>query len=72
MPTPSWSAPSLPRTSSPLHAVRCIGFVARNRRRGSLLQICAADHMMYAADHHGMCASARASDCDDRFDDVDR
>ncbi|KAG8095013.1 hypothetical protein GUJ93_ZPchr0012g18806 [Zizania palustris] len=27
---------------------------------------------MYAADHHGMCASARASDCDDRSDNVDR
>ncbi|KAG8062118.1 hypothetical protein GUJ93_ZPchr0003g17054 [Zizania palustris] len=64
-PTPPWSAPSSPRTSSPLHVVHCVGFVARNRRRASLLQVCATDH-------HGMCASAKASDYDERSDDVDR
>ncbi|KAG8065664.1 hypothetical protein GUJ93_ZPchr0004g38796 [Zizania palustris] len=50
----------------------CVVFVARNRRRTSLLQIYATDHRMYAADHHDMCATARASNYDDCFDNVDR
>ncbi|KAG8090957.1 hypothetical protein GUJ93_ZPchr0011g28497 [Zizania palustris] len=49
----------------------CVGFVVRNRRCASLLQICVADHRMYTADHHDMCASAKASDCDDHSDNVD-
>ncbi|KAG8058928.1 hypothetical protein GUJ93_ZPchr0002g26501 [Zizania palustris] len=71
-PTPTWHHWTR-RSGFPFfEPLAYVGFVACNRRRASLLQICATDHRMYAADHHDMCASARASDYDDRFDNVDR